>query len=426
MRITQWTHPLKIAVFFAFYLMAYTPIWAADCIKAGEVCADGPGTKEVFGVPVYRECWNYRSTYQCRGSTVISDCQALRDKGCTQIGSKCVEELENGACAFYEQQYQCPDKPKVVKKITVCDSAFCQADGSGCFDTSYPNDEDFTKTAVMMEAARQAGVYGVEIGKVALFKGYDESCTIKVVGGATIKSCCRSSGGGGTFTNYALLSAGIAVGKEAGRQALKLGSKYLYDSLYGTVDSALVNKGLGAMNSWASGIGKGTFSPTFSYYGFSFQFSFANGFQMVGFNPYSFAAQIAIMLINEWLACGTDEQAMSLKRGQNLCVHYDTYCSKRIPGIRTCIEKKERHCCFNSKLAKLVNVQGKAQLGLGLEGCRGFTKEELERLDFSQMDLSEFIADIAPKGADLEKMKDAARQAVDKAKDRAEQKSYYE
>ncbi len=426
MYIARWPNPLKIGIFLAVYLVAHASALAADCIKTGEVCVDGPGTKTVFGVPLYRECWNYRSTYQCRGSKVISDCQPLRDRGCTQISSKCVEELENGSCAFYEQKYQCPDKPEVVKKITVCESAFCQADGAGCFDTTYPADQDFAKTAVMMEAARQAGVYGADPGKIALFKGYDESCSIKVIGGTTIKSCCRSSGGGGIFTNYTLLSAGMAVGSEAGREAVKLGSKYLYDSLYGTVDSALVGKGLGAINSWASGLGDGVFNPSFSYYGFSFQFSFANGFQMVSFNPYSFAFQIAVMLINEWLSCKPAEQAMSLKRGQNLCVHYDTYCSKKIPIIKTCIEKTERHCCFNSKLAKLINMQGKAQLGLGLEGCRGFTKDELEHLDFSKMNLSEFITDISPKEADLEKMTETARQAVDKAKERVEQENYYE
>ncbi len=424
MRIARWPNPLAVCILLAAFLATSASVLAADCVKTGEVCVDGPGTKEVFGVPLYHDCWNYRSTYQCRGSKVISDCQALRDKGCVQIGSTCVEKLKNGACAFYEQKYNCPDKPKVVKKITVCDSAFCQKEGAGCFDTTYPADTDFAKTEVMMEAARQAGVYGVDPGKIALFKGYDESCSIKVIGGTTIKSCCRSSGGGGIFTNYSLLSAGMTVGGEVSREAVKLGSKYLYDALYGTVDSSLINKGLGAINSWASGLGDGVFNPTFSYYGFSFQFSFANGFQMVSFDPYSFALQIAVMLINEWLSCKPPEQAMSLKRGQNLCAHYDTYCSKKIPVIGTCIEKKERHCCFNSKLAKLVNMQGKAQLGLGLEGCRGFTKDELEHLDFSKMDLEEFIADIAHKEADLKRITEDAQAYVKKRVN--VQTNYYE
>jgi conjugal transfer mating pair stabilization protein TraN len=160
-----------------------------------------------------------------------------------------------------------------------------------------------------------------------------ETPSVKVIGGTTIKSCCKSSGGGGVFTNYALLGAGMTVGGEASRESVKLGSKYLYDS-------SLVGKGLGAINSWASGLGDGVFNPSFSYYGFSFQFSFANGFQMVSFDPYSFALQIAVMLINEWLSCKPPEQAMSLKRGQNLCVHYDTYCSKKFPLLAPVLKKQ--------------------------------------------------------------------------------------
>lgn len=251
-----------------------------------------------------------------------------------------------------------------------------------------------------MELTRQAGVYGVNGANIEIFKGYQESCTIKVLGGTVLKSCCGSSGGGAAFSNRMMLGAGLTVAGEAAKEAALMGSFYTFDALYMNVDSGIVNKGLEAMHSWASELGNGTFDPTFSFYGFQFQFTFANGFQFVGFDPYSFAFAIVMMVIQEWLSCEQDEIVMSMKRGQNLCVHLGTRCSKRMSIIRTCLEKTETHCCFNSVLAKIVNRQGRAQLGLDMNSCGGFNAEQIPRLDFSRMDLSEFIQLIAPQPAD--------------------------
>ncbi|WP_310794426.1 conjugal transfer protein TraN [Campylobacter lari] len=71
---------------------------------------------------------------------------------------------------------------------------------------------------------------------------------------------------------------------------------------------------------------------------------------------------------------------------------------KKIKFI-ACIQHKKTHCCFNSKLARIFNEQGCPQIGRGWGSpkspdCRGFTPEEFQKLDFSEIDLSDFIADI--------------------------------
>ena len=382
-----------------------------DCIKTGEVCTAPNQTRNINGMSVYRDCWEYQDTYQCRSQDMVNDCQPLRDKGCVQVGSTCAERDDGGVCVMYEQSYQCPDKPESFTDKTVCDqSAFCQDGGSGCFDTSSSPDRDFGQAAVMMEASREAGVDGVDPNNVEIFKGYMEECSIKVLGGATIKSCCNSSGGGAGFSNYAMLGAALTVAGEAAREGMAVGSKYVYDSLYNQVDSTIMNKGLGAMNNWAQSGADGVFNPTFSPYGFTFQFTFANGFEFVGFDPTSFAISIAVMLVQEWLSCDQSEQIMSMKRGQNLCVHISTYCSSKV--LKICVEKRERWCCFNSKLAKIINRQGRAQLGMDMNSCGGFNQAQLQSLDFSQMDLSEFIADIIPKDVNLNNTTNQVSQTV--------------
>jgi conjugal transfer mating pair stabilization protein TraN len=71
-----------------------------------------------------------------------------------------------------------------------------------------------------------------------------------------------------------------------------------------------------------------------------------------------------------------------------------------IPIIKTCIEQTQSYCCFNSRLAKIINEQGRGQVGKTWGSgenpdCSGFTTAEFEQLDFSRIDMSEFIQEVA-------------------------------
>ena len=385
-------------------------------------CTQGAEARYFDGVPVYRGCWQWRKEFGCLTNDSDYNCGPRAYGNCASQGSTCVQYAIDGKCAITEESYRCEKTPPSTTTRTVCEpSSFCQDGGAGCFSTDRPVDQDFGKAAAMMEASREAGVYGVNGNNIEIFKGYAEECSIKVFGGTVLKSCCGSSGGGSAFTNHALLGAGMTVVGEGAKEAVTLGSNYMYDALYSSVDGTLLGKGLGAMNSWANGLGDGVFNPMFSFYGFQFQFTFANGFQFVAFDPYSFAFQIAVMVITEWLSCDQSEQVMSLKRGENLCVHIGTRCSKKLKIIGTCLEKKETHCCFNSKLAKIVNRQGRAQLGMPMNSCGGFNQAQLQALDFSRIDLSEFIADIVPTDVPASTMSNRVQQTVNQ-----KVQSYYE
>ena len=72
-----------------------------------------------------------------------------------------------------------------------------------------------------------------------------------------------------------------------------------------------------------------------------------------------------------------------------------------------------KHCCFNSKLAKIINRQGRIQIGLPIDSCSGFNQEQLQAIDFAQIDLSEFIADVMPKTPDAMAFTGQARKTVD-------------
>jgi hypothetical protein len=60
---------------------------------------------------------------------------------------------------------------------------------------------------------------------------------------------------------------------------------------------------------------------------------------------------------------------------------------------------KHHYCCFGSLLNKVIQVEGRKQLGINFGSgkntdCRGLTLAEIMRLDFDKMDFSEFFIDI--------------------------------
>jgi len=124
---------------------------------------------------------------------------------------------------------------------------------------------------------------------------------------------------------------------------------------------------------------------------------------IAGFDPTSIAISLALNFMVDFLLSGCDGQDMEvgMLRGSGMCHEVGTYCSTSILGI--CVQKSKGHCCFNTKLGRIIQEQGRPQLkSFNAQGwgtpkapyCRGFTPEEFQALDFSKMDLSEYYSDI--------------------------------
>jgi hypothetical protein len=96
-------------------------------------------------------------------------------------------------------------------------------------------------------------------------------------------------------------------------------------------------------------------------------------------------------------SCSGEERELAEWRAKKRCVFVGTYCAEKMLGV--CTRKKSSFCCFGNKLSKLLNDQGRRQLGIGFGGaeapdCRGLTPEELSRIDMSRMDLSELYEEV--------------------------------
>lgn len=264
------------------------------CTMGKTTCTDGPGTKNINGMDVTRECWKYQRDYSCIGSTGMNNCQTLRDAGCSQISSKCIASNDNGACGSYEQTYQCQVTPTSSTTVTSCGNAMTCLDGN-CFNTTAPPNGDFALAATHMNVMKEMG-QDYDPATLQIFKGVPLGCTKTFL---DISDCCGDKGWG--------LDLNLA-------------------------------------------------------------------------------------------SCSEEEKQLAQNARGGRCHQVGSFCSdKTVLGI--CVQTKVRWCCFSSKLSRIINEQGRPQLGKGWgtaeePDCSGFTVEEIQKLDFAKMDLSEFYADV--------------------------------
>ncbi len=108
--------------------------------------------------------------------------------------------------------------------------------------------------------------------------------------------------------------------------------------------------------------------------------------------------------------CSDDERLLAEERGAGRCHYVGSY--KR--GSLLLKRRYQSYCCFKSKLARIVQKQGREQLGwdwgeVRQPQCGGFSPEQLTNLDFESMDFTEFYEDALraaqaaerPEGADM-------------------------
>lgn len=96
--------------------------------------------------------------------------------------------------------------------------------------------------------------------------------------------------------------------------------------------------------------------------------------------------------------CSSEEKALGKAKENKLTVSIGEFCSKKVLGV--CLEKKRSYCQFDSKLAQIVQQQGRnGQLHIGFgkassPDCRGITQTELQQIKFDKLDFTNFFDDL--------------------------------
>ena len=94
--------------------------------------------------------------------------------------------------------------------------------------------------------------------------------------------------------------------------------------------------------------------------------------------------------------CSKEEKMLDVRDRLGLCHFVGSYCSSSFLGV--CTTKKKAYCCFESKLTRILQEQGRPQIDKPWgkpkdEQCEGFTVDEFSRLDMSKMDFSEIYSE---------------------------------
>jgi conjugal transfer mating pair stabilization protein TraN len=120
--------------------------------------------------------------------------------------------------------------------------------------------------------------------------------------------------------------------------------------------------------------------------------------------------------------CTEEDQSTSVKLTLRLCHQVG---QTRINTLGMPLKRRNVYCCFNSMLARIIQEQGREQLGKGwgtpeAPDCAGFSIGDVSNLDFSAMDLSEYMNYVKSKTEVSVAEKEAAAQtAAQKIEDAA-------
>ncbi len=103
--------------------------------------------------------------------------------------------------------------------------------------------------------------------------------------------------------------------------------------------------------------------------------------------------------------CDPEEITLANLKEEGRCHYIGKYFKKIALGIKK--DEVRTYCCFSSKLARLLQEQGRNQLQLSWgtpkqPSCRGLTSEEISQINFDKIDLSEAFDMIPVNESDFE------------------------
>lgn len=106
--------------------------------------------------------------------------------------------------------------------------------------------------------------------------------------------------------------------------------------------------------------------------------------------------------------CNDRERELASARRANRVVYIGAYCSHyfRFAVGRKCVEHRQTYCVFPSLLDRIVQEQGRAQLGhfswgsLSHPNCQGFSESQMAEIDWDKLNLNEYENSIS-KQSDL-------------------------
>jgi len=360
---------------------------------------------------------------------------------CGFVSRECVEEgaSSNGYCFVQAETWDCGQNvelPSLESEQVYHCAGPIRCMGQECVQPQKENSRDFARAVGALQAADYLRTDGScdESGVCSVFAGEAMECKVAVGG---LQDCCKTPSGIdlGSYINLALkinrLDSLIGIGPQdaalrgawetlrfpfdSAWSAVKGGFSTAWDSLIGgssaTVTDAAKSGLIGATRQqmldsvarWTgSTFGEAAGSQIFSWGGNpwgvgsaslgggSAYLGTAMGAVMTAYTVYS----ITVILVQILWECEEEEFELGARRELKTCHYVGSYCANKKLGV--CIEKRRSFCCFNSPLARIIQEQGRAQMGMDWGKakspfCQGFSPYQLSAINWDALDLSEWL-----------------------------------
>ena len=318
--------------------------------------------------------------YQCS----LTGVNYATQSGCTSACSKTATCGTNYTCPL-GSQYACMDNNGTM-----------DCSPNQCVDLT-TNPPAITNTnSNMLQNNGQTDSSGNCLGQIYIFTGRGERCQGAGVSDG-FHDCCANKSNMVLSDSVGAASA-LGTAASAVSDIYHLGQVAYYTNAILTtggasITSSLSSASLAVQQAVTDGVAAGSVDAGMEAYAAAL------------LNPTTIALSAAIYLVNYFLLQSCDQQDMevAMLNASGYCHYVGEYCEESWPLIG-CVQEANGYCCFNSKLARIIQEQGRPQLkdfqpdgdwGNGQSpNCRGFTPQEFQMIDFSKIDLTSYYGDI--------------------------------
>lgn len=382
------------------------------CHLDSNVVVEGNATKIINGLSVTRDPWKRRETYTCWSGASVSTCPDPRPpSGCVQTGQRCALTDKDNNCSGYTYTFRCevptpgPQGAPIATPIDQVGGGFVDA---ACAQKSDPNCQKPPVTACTqgagtrtIDGAQATATCWEETDTYTCDRPQPETNNCSPPSGCTLreKQCldgdnvplaqCKAlenvfdcKKGTSTTKDETTCTTKVCVGQECYEQpAGEKPDKELPD----VIAALTIMKEAGEGQQFEPTVFKGTAMRCRKAV-----LGFRNCCKDSGWGVSLGLAQ-----------CDQEEKTLMDRQEAKSVYYVGTWCSSK-SFIGICTEKSMRYCSFEGTLAKIVQVEGRKQINKPwgapkTPDCSGFTVDQFQHLDLSNVDFSEFTQDMMNK-----------------------------
>lgn len=423
----------------------------AKCVSQGKVCVDDQ-EKDIDGFRV-KECWKEKEVFKC-SSEEVNNCAALEDnRGCNEVSGECKSQSPTGLCKTLEKVFTCGD-PSFAKKASGNNQQTTPTTTETNIDTDTEIELIGSEFKVLKDEKDLSGCEQEEINKYCelVQEKCIEGAEARNINGKEVhKDCwkwdrqyqCRTN----TFIDECRLFKENNACKEVRRDCIheeggdsSNGSGKARCEHYAVqyecentrseqVDCIASQFCIGDVCDAQARNVNTNFGKALSYLGVLSEAQKDGescgcnkkkdpdcSLQQIDTNKCSLfrGAGYQCQRITRFYDCCADrgfavplfkctkqEQELQSKQQAKVCAYVGAW--KKGGWInRRLGARKRSYCCFNSPIAKVIQEQGRKQLGKGWgdvknPDCGPLSLAEIQSLDFSKLDFSEIYDDLRAK-----------------------------